>query len=172
MSFNGEAQAEIRPGVVAVMDLASFRTRRCGRLLRSPAWFLASMERGQAASRRRRLRTFQRFDQAGPQGIASLAAIRRRRTCEILVVMAELGRAGLSGAMWSAHWPNLAAVGVRDPAAIEPARSAPWRRGAAAFSFGALDPDRQAASIQVATVARAACFALSRSRQAARIFLW
>jgi len=85
------------------------------------------------------------------QGIASLGCDPSEGgLCEILVVMAELGRAACPAPMWSAALANLALSGSRDPAAIELLEALHGGAARAAFSFGALDPDRQAASIQIA----------------------
>src|SRR5579871_6818562 len=84
------------------------------------------------------------------QGVASLGCDASEGGLrEILVVMAELGRAACPAPMWSAALGNLALAGSRDDAA----ETLPGRLhgGAAciAVSFGALDPDRHAGSIRI-----------------------
>jgi len=65
------------------------------------------------------------------QGIASLGCDPSEGgLCEILVVMAELGRAACPAPMWSAALANLALSGSARPGRHRAARSAPWRRGA------------------------------------------
>jgi alkylation response protein AidB-like acyl-CoA dehydrogenase len=83
------------------------------------------------------------------QGVASLGCARDEGGLrEIMVVMDELGRAACPAPMWSAALANLALSGVSD----EPAAALLQRlhAGAApvAFSFGAIDPDRGAASVR------------------------
>src|SRR5215467_2947760 len=83
------------------------------------------------------------------QGVASLGCARDEGGLrEIMVVMDELGRAACPAPMWSAALANLALSGVCDEAAA--ALLEPLHAGASpvAFSFGAIDPDRQAASIR------------------------
>lgn len=85
------------------------------------------------------------------QGVASLGCDPSEGSLrEILLVMAELGRAACPAPMWSAALANLALAGSRESAAA--ALLDELHAGAAriAFSFGTLDPDRHAASIRVA----------------------
>ncbi|HWL18138.1 MAG TPA: acyl-CoA dehydrogenase [Bradyrhizobium sp.] len=85
------------------------------------------------------------------QGIASLGCdLSEGGLREILVVMAELGRAACPAPMWSAALANLALSGSRDPAAVALLEALHGGAARTAFSFGALDPDRHAASIQIA----------------------
>jgi alkylation response protein AidB-like acyl-CoA dehydrogenase len=84
------------------------------------------------------------------QGIASLGNDPSEAgLSEILVVMAELGRAACPAPMWSALLANLALSASRDQAGAE--LLGRLRDGAArvAFSFGALDPDHHAGSIRI-----------------------
>lgn len=64
---------------------------------------------------------------------------------EILVVMAELGRAGCPAPMWSAALANLAISGSQ----VDLLERLHSGRTIVAFSFGTLDPDRGTGSIEV-----------------------
>ena len=82
------------------------------------------------------------------QGIASLGWDRSEGgLSEILVVMTELGRATCPAPMWSASLVNLVLSGAREAAAVELIDRLHAGAARVTFSFGALDPDRQAASI-------------------------
>lgn len=85
------------------------------------------------------------------QGVAALGAeAGEGGLAEILVVMAELGRAGCPAPMWSAALANLAVSGSQ--AGVVADLQARLHAGTAivAFSFGALDPDRGTGSIVAA----------------------
>ncbi|WP_338698998.1 MULTISPECIES: acyl-CoA dehydrogenase family protein [unclassified Bradyrhizobium] len=69
---------------------------------------------------------------------------------EILVVMAELGRAGCPAPMWSVALANLAVSGSQIAAAADLLKRLHSGKAIVAFSFAALDPDPGAGSIQVA----------------------
>ncbi len=85
------------------------------------------------------------------QGIASLGCDPGEGgLSEILVVMAELGRAACPAPMWSAGLTNLALSGGRDHAAAELLERLHAGAARVAFSFGGLDPDRHAGSIRIA----------------------
>jgi alkylation response protein AidB-like acyl-CoA dehydrogenase len=84
------------------------------------------------------------------QGVASLGRdFSEGGLREILVAMAELGRAACPAPMWSAALANLGLSGSRAEAAVDLLEK--LRAGAArvAFSFGAVDPDPHAGSIRV-----------------------
>ena len=84
------------------------------------------------------------------QGIASLGSDPGEGgLAEILVVMAELGRAACPAPMWSAAMANLALSSSRDDAAAELLARLHGGEARVAFSFGALDPDRHAGSIRI-----------------------
>ena len=68
---------------------------------------------------------------------------------EILVVMTELGRAACPAPMWSAALANLALAGSRVEAAVDLLKKMHDGTACVAFSFGALDPDTNAGSIQL-----------------------
>ena len=85
------------------------------------------------------------------QGVASLGSDPSEGgLSEILVVMGELGRAACPAPMLQAALANLALSASRDPAAVELLGGVRDGASRVAFSFGALDPDRQAGSIRVA----------------------
>jgi alkylation response protein AidB-like acyl-CoA dehydrogenase len=84
------------------------------------------------------------------QGVASLGSdLGEGGLAEILVVMAELGRAACQAPMWSAAMANLALSSSRDDAAAELLAKLHGGEARVAFSFGALDPDRHAGSIRI-----------------------
>jgi alkylation response protein AidB-like acyl-CoA dehydrogenase len=68
---------------------------------------------------------------------------------EILVVMAELGRAACAAPMWSAALANLALSRASTQAAADLLEKLHHGIARVAFSFGALDPDRAAGSIRL-----------------------
>ncbi len=83
------------------------------------------------------------------QGVASLGCdLAEGGLSEILVVMAELGRAACPAPMWSAALSNFALSASRDPAAAELLERLHAATARVTFCFGALDPDRHAGSIQ------------------------
>jgi alkylation response protein AidB-like acyl-CoA dehydrogenase len=83
------------------------------------------------------------------QGVASLGCDRSEGGLrEILVVMAELGRAACPAPMWSAALANLALSPSREEAAAGLLERLHAGAACVAFSFGATDPDRHAASIR------------------------
>src|SRR6516225_2234814 len=83
------------------------------------------------------------------QGIASLGSDPGEGgLAEILVVMAELGRAACPAPMWSAAMANLALSPSREEAAAGLLERLHAGAACIAFSFGATDPDRHAASIR------------------------
>jgi len=69
---------------------------------------------------------------------------------EILVVMTELGRSSCPAPMWSAALANLALSGCRAEAALDLLERLHKGTARVAFSFGALDPDADAGTIQLA----------------------
>jgi alkylation response protein AidB-like acyl-CoA dehydrogenase len=84
------------------------------------------------------------------QGVASLGSDPGEGgLAEILVVMAELGRAACQAPMWSAAMANLALSSSRDDAAAELLAKLHGGEARVAFSFGALDPDRHSGSIRI-----------------------
>jgi alkylation response protein AidB-like acyl-CoA dehydrogenase len=84
------------------------------------------------------------------QGVASLGCdFNEGGLREILVVMAELGRAACPAPMWSAALANLALSGARTEAAVGLLENLHAGAARVAFSFGAFDPDPNAASIRV-----------------------
>jgi alkylation response protein AidB-like acyl-CoA dehydrogenase len=84
------------------------------------------------------------------QGVASLGSDPSEGGLrEIVLVMAELGRSACPAPMWSAAIANLALTSSREPAAAELLDRLHVGTARVAFSFGALDPDRQAASITI-----------------------
>jgi alkylation response protein AidB-like acyl-CoA dehydrogenase len=68
---------------------------------------------------------------------------------EILLVMAELGRAACPAPMWSAAMTNLALSGSREPPAVDLLDRIHAGAARIAFSFGAVDPDRHAAMVRI-----------------------
>jgi len=85
------------------------------------------------------------------QGVASLGCDASEGGLrEILVVMAELGRAACPAPMWSAALANLALSGSRDEATAEFLGRLHGGAACAAVSFGALDPDRHSGAIRIA----------------------
>ena len=84
------------------------------------------------------------------QGVAALGSSRDEGGLrEILVVMAELGRAACPAPMWSAALANLALSGSRADAAVELLEKLHAGTAVAAFCFGARDPDAGAGSIRI-----------------------
>ncbi len=85
------------------------------------------------------------------QGVAALGCdLREGGLREILVVMTELGRAACPAPMWSAALANLALSDCRAEAAVELLEKLHNGTASVAFSFGALDPDVNTGSIQLA----------------------
>jgi alkylation response protein AidB-like acyl-CoA dehydrogenase len=84
------------------------------------------------------------------QGVAALGAGRDQGGFrEILVAMAELGRAGCPAPMWSAALANLALSGTRADAAVDLLETLHAGTALVAFSFGGLDPDPGIGSIRI-----------------------
>ena len=84
------------------------------------------------------------------QGVASLGCdFTEGGLREILVVMAELGRAACPAPMWSAALTNLALSGVHTEAAVDLLQKLHVGAARVAFSFGVLDPDRNAGSVRL-----------------------
>ena len=84
------------------------------------------------------------------QGIDALGSSRGEGGLrEILVVMAELGRAGCPAPMWSTALANLALSGSTADGAGELLEKLHAGTAVAAFSFGARDPDGGAGSIRI-----------------------
>jgi alkylation response protein AidB-like acyl-CoA dehydrogenase len=84
------------------------------------------------------------------QGVAALGYDRSEGGLrEILVVMTELGRASCPAPMWSAALTNLALSDCREAAAVELLEGLHDGTRRVAFSFGALDPDANAGSVQL-----------------------
>ena len=85
------------------------------------------------------------------QGVASLGRdVSEGGLREILVVMAELGRASCPAPMWSAALANLALSGCQAEAAVALLEGLHEGSARVAFSFGALDPDANTGAIQLA----------------------
>jgi alkylation response protein AidB-like acyl-CoA dehydrogenase len=84
------------------------------------------------------------------QGIASLGCdLDEGGLREILLVMAELGRAACPAPMFSAALANLALSNSKSAAAVELLEALRAGSARATFSFGTLDPDRGAGSIKI-----------------------
>ena len=84
------------------------------------------------------------------QGVAPLGSdFNEGGLREILVVMAELGRAACLAPMWSAAVTNLALSDCDNEAAVELRRKLHDGTARIAFSFGAFAPDRNEGSIRV-----------------------
>lgn len=82
------------------------------------------------------------------QGVATLGASRDEGGLrEVLVVMAELGRAACPAPMWPTALANLALSGSRGDAAVELLEKLHAGTAAAAFCFGVRDPDAGTGSI-------------------------
>jgi alkylation response protein AidB-like acyl-CoA dehydrogenase len=85
------------------------------------------------------------------QGVASLGCdFSEGGLREILVVMAELGRAACPAPMWSAALANLALSGCQAEAAVALLEKLHDGSARVAFSFGALDPDANTGAVQLA----------------------
>jgi alkylation response protein AidB-like acyl-CoA dehydrogenase len=85
------------------------------------------------------------------QGVASLGRdFSEGGLREILVVMAELGRAACPAPLWSAAVVNLSLSGCQAEAAVALLEKLHDGTARVAFSFGALDPDANAGTIQFA----------------------
>jgi alkylation response protein AidB-like acyl-CoA dehydrogenase len=85
------------------------------------------------------------------QGVASLGSDPDEGGLrEILAVMSELGRAGCPAPMWSAALANFALAGLREDGAAGLLEELHAGKVRVAFSFGALDPDRNAGLIEIA----------------------
>jgi alkylation response protein AidB-like acyl-CoA dehydrogenase len=85
------------------------------------------------------------------QGVASLGCdFNEGGLREILVVMAELGRAACPAPMWSAALVNLSLSGCQAEAAVALLEKLHDGTARVAFSFGALDPDANTGTIQLA----------------------
>ncbi|MGY3697374.1 alkylation response protein AidB-like acyl-CoA dehydrogenase [Bradyrhizobium sp. USDA 3240] len=82
------------------------------------------------------------------QGVAALGVEGEGGLAEILVVMAELGRAGCPAPMWSAAFANLAIAGSKVDVVVELMERLHSGKAIVAFSFGALDPDRGTGSVE------------------------
>jgi alkylation response protein AidB-like acyl-CoA dehydrogenase len=84
------------------------------------------------------------------QGIASLGCdFSEGGLREILVVIAELGRAACPAPMWSAALANLSLAGCQSEAAVALLEKLHDGTACVAFSFGALDPDANTGTIQL-----------------------
>ena len=84
------------------------------------------------------------------QGVAALGSGRDEGGLrEILVVMAELGRAACPAPMWPTALANLALSGSRADAAVDLLERLHAGTAVAAFCFGACDPDAGAGSIRI-----------------------
>jgi alkylation response protein AidB-like acyl-CoA dehydrogenase len=84
------------------------------------------------------------------QGVASLGRdFSEGGLREILVVMAELGRAACPAPMWSAALTNLSLSGCQGEAAVALLEKLHDGTARVAFSFGALDPDANTGAIQL-----------------------
>jgi alkylation response protein AidB-like acyl-CoA dehydrogenase len=84
------------------------------------------------------------------QGVAALGHdFEEGALREVLVVMAELGRAACPAPMWSAALTNLALSGCNADAAVGLRRKLHQGTARVSFAFGAFDPDRNAGEIGV-----------------------
>jgi alkylation response protein AidB-like acyl-CoA dehydrogenase len=84
------------------------------------------------------------------QGVAALGCdFSEGGLREILVVMAELGRAACPAPMWSAALANLGLSGCRADVAIDLLEALHAGTARVAFCFGGRNPDRDAGSIRV-----------------------
>jgi alkylation response protein AidB-like acyl-CoA dehydrogenase len=84
------------------------------------------------------------------QGVAALGSSRDQGGLrEILVVMAELGRAACPAPMWSAALANLALSGARADVAVDLLEKLHAGMARVAFSFGALDPDPAVGAVRI-----------------------
>ena len=84
------------------------------------------------------------------QGVASLGCdFTEGGLREILVVMAELGRAACPAPMWSTALANLALSAVHSGAAVDLLEKLHVGAARVAFSFGGLDPDRHADAVRL-----------------------
>ena len=84
------------------------------------------------------------------QGVASLGRdFSEGGLREILVAMAELGRAACPAPMWSTALANLGLSGSNAEAAIDLLEKLHVGEARVAFSFGGLDPDPNAGSVRV-----------------------
>ena len=85
------------------------------------------------------------------QGVASLGCdVSEGGLREILVVMAELGRAGCPVPMWSAALANLCLSGSHVEPAVDLLQKLHAGSARVSFSFGACDPDPNAGAVRVA----------------------
>ena len=83
------------------------------------------------------------------QGVAALGVEGEGGLAEIFVVMAELGRAGCPAPMWSAALANLAISGSQVDVVVDLLERLHSGKAIVAFSFGALDRDPGAGSVEV-----------------------
>ncbi|SDP26246.1 acyl-CoA dehydrogenase [Afipia sp. GAS231] len=84
------------------------------------------------------------------QGVAALGCdFTEGGLREILVVMAELGRAACPAPMWSAALANLVLSGLQADAAVDLLGKLHAGDARVAFSFGGLDPDRNAGAVRL-----------------------
>ena len=84
------------------------------------------------------------------QGVSALGSGREQGGLrEILVVMAELGRAACPAPMCSAALANLALSGARADAAVDLLEKLHAGTACVAFCFGALDPDSGVGAIRI-----------------------
>jgi alkylation response protein AidB-like acyl-CoA dehydrogenase len=85
------------------------------------------------------------------QGVASLGCdFSEGGLREILLVMAELGRAACPAPMWSVALANLSLSGCQAEAAVTLLEKLHDGTACVAFSFGALDPDTNTGTVQLA----------------------
>lgn len=91
------------------------------------------------------------WTQLAGQGVATLGRdFGEGGLREILVVMTELGRASCPAPMWSAALANLALSGSQAEAAVDLLKRLHEGKVRVAFSFGALDPDGNTGTVQLA----------------------
>jgi alkylation response protein AidB-like acyl-CoA dehydrogenase len=83
------------------------------------------------------------------QGVNVLGSDREGGLREILVVMAELGRAACPAPMWSAALANLALSGSQAAVAVDVLEKLRAGTAVAAFSFGARNPDAGAGTFRI-----------------------
>ncbi len=151
--LQGKAQAEIRPGIALPMESAQLPNDEIREMLRdSLRGFLA--ERWDAAAAASDIALPEAISSIWNglvgQGVAPLGSdFNEGGLREILVVMAELGRAACLAPMWSAALTNLALSDCDNEAAVELRRKLHDGTARIAFSFGAFAPDRNEGSIRV-----------------------
>src|SRR6267143_3223012 len=147
--------SEVSPGIsvskAVGMDLIQLPNEEVRQMLRdSLRGFLAAQWRADGEQATPPEEVSATWTRLVGQGVASLGCdFTEGGLREILVVMAELGRAACPAPMWSAALANLALSGVRSEAAVELLEKLHAGAARVAFSFGPLDPDRNAGSVRL-----------------------